>query len=37
MPKFFQLPIQVAGAPEECMGKMFAANGPGQSFDEGMQ
>ena len=37
MPKFFQFPLQVAGVPEECMIKMFTANGPDQPFDEGMR
>ncbi len=34
MPKFFQLPLQVAGVPEECMVKIFTANGPDQPFED---
>jgi len=28
LPKFFQFPLQVAAVPEECMVKIFTANGP---------
>jgi hypothetical protein len=34
MPRFFQVSLQVAGVPEECMVNIFTVNGHDQPFDE---